>query len=153
MAWRRIGDKPLSEPNISWPDSLTHINGTRGRWVKFYPWTLRLQVVIAKFKITTKCLLSIIIVSTLSHLTSSWANGGPHAPPMILHEWYHFVQGTLRNHISDVTRKNKLGLTTSFGHFSKWPPQNLRFPIYRKLFHVGSWFGSLNLYFLGQGIR
>ena len=21
-------------------------------------------------------------------------------------EWYHFVQGTLRNHISDATRKN-----------------------------------------------
>ena len=27
-------------------------------------------------------------------------------PQMILHEWYHFVQGTLRNHISDITRKN-----------------------------------------------
>ena len=25
--------------------------------------------------------------------------------PMILNEWYHFIQGTLRNHISDVTRK------------------------------------------------
>ena len=31
--------------------------------------------------------------------------------------WYHFVQGTLMNHISDVTRK-KLELTTTFGHFS-----------------------------------
>ena len=31
MAWRWIGDKPLSE---CWPDSLTHICGTRGRWVK-----------------------------------------------------------------------------------------------------------------------
>ena len=30
MAWRSIGDKPLSEPG---PDSLTHICGTRGRWV------------------------------------------------------------------------------------------------------------------------
>ena len=29
----------------------------------------------------------------------------PPPPPMILREWYHFVQGTLRNHISDVTRK------------------------------------------------
>ena len=45
--------------------------------------------------------------------SSPWANGGPRAsppppppPPMILREWYHFVQGTLRNHISDVTRKN-----------------------------------------------
>ena len=44
----------------------------------------------------------------------------------------------------------KMGLTTSFGHFSKWPPQNLRFPISRKLLRVGSWFGGLNLYFLGQ---
>ena len=32
MAWRRIGDKPLSEPILT--DSLTHICGTRGRWVK-----------------------------------------------------------------------------------------------------------------------
>ena len=39
------------------------------------------------------------------------------------HEWYFFVQGTLRNHISDVTRKKKLGLTTNFGNFSKWPPE------------------------------
>ena len=32
MAWRRIGDKLYL--NRSWPDSLTHICGTRGRWVK-----------------------------------------------------------------------------------------------------------------------
>ena len=38
-------------------------------------------------------------------ITSPRANGGPRAPPMILREWYHFVRGTLRNHISDVTRK------------------------------------------------
>ena len=31
MAWRRIGDKPLSEPMLL--DPLTHICGTRGRWV------------------------------------------------------------------------------------------------------------------------
>ena len=60
--------------------------------------------------------------------------GVPMYPPMILREWHHFVQGTLRKHISDVTRK-KLGLTTNFGHFSKWPPQNMRFPISRKLLH------------------
>ena len=30
MAWRRIGDKPLSETMT--PDSLTHIRGTSGRW-------------------------------------------------------------------------------------------------------------------------
>ena len=46
----------------------------------------------------------------------------------------------------------KIGLTTNFGHFSKWPPQNLRFPISPKLLHVGSWFWGLNLYLLGQGI-
>ena len=73
-------------------------------------------------------------------------------PPMIPHEWHHFVQVTLRNDTSDVTRK-KLGLTTHFDHFSKWPLQNLRFPIARKLLHVGSWFGGLNQYFRGQGIR
>ena len=32
MAWRRIGDKPLSEPMLK--DSLTHICDTKGRWVK-----------------------------------------------------------------------------------------------------------------------
>ena len=31
MAWRRTGDKPLSEPMLI--SSLTHIWGTRGRWV------------------------------------------------------------------------------------------------------------------------
>ena len=72
------------------------------------------------------------------NIYSPWVNGDPPTPhPMILREWYHFVRGTLRNHISDVTRK-KMGLTTNFGHFSKWPPQNLRFPISRKSLHVGS---------------
>ena len=32
MAWRRIGDKPLSEPIPT--DFLTHVCGTRGRWIK-----------------------------------------------------------------------------------------------------------------------
>ena len=32
MPWRRIGDKPLSEPMLT-RFSLTHICGTRGRWV------------------------------------------------------------------------------------------------------------------------
>ena len=53
----------------------------------------------------------------LTMANSPWGNRGPCAPPppppMILREWYHFVQGTLRNHISDVIRK-KLGLTTNF---------------------------------------
>ena len=31
MAWRRIGDKPFLKQ--CWPDSLTHIWGTRGRWL------------------------------------------------------------------------------------------------------------------------
>ena len=35
MAWRRIGDKPLSEPMLT--GSLTHICGTRGRWVNPLP--------------------------------------------------------------------------------------------------------------------
>ena len=35
MAWRRIGDKPLSEPMLT--DSLTHICGTRERWVNALP--------------------------------------------------------------------------------------------------------------------
>ena len=33
-------------------------------------------------------------------------SGVPMHSPMILHVWYHFVQGTLRNHISDVTKKD-----------------------------------------------
>ena len=36
----------------------------------------------------------------------------------------------------------KRGLPNIFSHFSKWPPQNLRFPISRKLLHVGSWIGE-----------
>ena len=38
-------------------------------------------------------------------ISSPWANWGPHAHPMILREWYHFVQGTLRNHITNVIKK------------------------------------------------
>ena len=34
MAWRRIGDKPLSEK--CFPDPLTHICATRERWVNWY---------------------------------------------------------------------------------------------------------------------
>ena len=41
-------------------------------------------------------------------------------PPLILHERCHFLQGTPRNDIRDVARK-KMGLTTIFGHFEKWP--------------------------------
>ena len=40
----------------------------------------------------------------------------PPPPPMILHEWYHFLQWTPRIDIRDVARK-KLGLTALFGHF------------------------------------
>ena len=36
MAWRRIGDKPLSEPMLS--DSLTHICGTRGDEIMAWWW-------------------------------------------------------------------------------------------------------------------
>ena len=84
---------------------------------------------------------------------SPWANGGPRAPPP-----WSSVSGTilfrrLSGIILAMLPEKKLGLTTSFGHFSKWPPHNLRFPISRKLLHVESWFGGLNLYFLGQGIR
>ena len=47
MAWRLIGDKPLSEVNQCLPDSLTHICGTRGRWVNSlnpgrFEWNFRL---------------------------------------------------------------------------------------------------------------
>ena len=33
MAWRWMGDKPLSEPMLT--DSLSYICGTRGRWVNY----------------------------------------------------------------------------------------------------------------------
>ena len=33
MVWCRMGDKPLSEPMLT--DSLTHIRGTKGRWVNW----------------------------------------------------------------------------------------------------------------------
>ena len=63
---------------------------------------------------------------------SPWANGGPraHPPLMILREWYHFVQGSLRNHISDVTRKknwDSLPILAIFqnGHLKIWDFQYL----------------------------
>ena len=94
------------------------------------------------------------------NLFSPWANGGPHAPPPPPPPppLWSSASGTillrgLSGIILAMLPGKKLGLTTNFGHFSKWPPQNLRFPISRKLLHVGSWFGGLNLYFLGQGIR
>ena len=62
------------------------------------------------------------VEATLWHLKPLYIvrelTGVPVHPPMILREWYHFVQGTLRNHICYVTRK-KLGLTTNFSHFFK----------------------------------
>ena len=39
MAWRRPGDKPLSEPMMG--NSLTHICVTRPQWVKFYMQSLK----------------------------------------------------------------------------------------------------------------
>ena len=59
-----------------------------------------------------------------TYVYSPWATGDPHAPP------------------PHPPPLKKLGLTTNFG-------QILRFPISRKLLHVGSWFWCLNLYFLG----
>ena len=48
-----------------------------------------------------------IAVSKLpfSNMASNWLAENCPPPPLILCEWYHFVQGTLRNHISDVTIK------------------------------------------------
>ena len=66
------------------------------------------------------------------------------------HEWYFFVQGTLRNHISDVTRKKNWDSLLISAIFQNG---HLRFLISRKLHHVGSWFAGLNLYFLDQGFR
>ena len=38
MAWRRIGDKPLSEPMLTWfTDAYRWHYGDWGRWVKAYP--------------------------------------------------------------------------------------------------------------------
>ena len=72
-----------------------------------------------------------------------------HPSPIILREWYHFVQGTLRNHISDVTRKKWDSLLVSAifqnGRRKIWDFQ-----------HLGNYFmqdhdlGGLNLYFLGH---
>ena len=109
-----------------------------------YSWYLMFAIIFAIDHIVYDCCINTCIVHELT--------GVPVHPPMILHEWYHFARETLGNHISDVTRK-KLGLTTHFGHFSKWPPRNQRIPISRVLLHIGSWFKSLNIYLLGQGIK
>ena len=42
MAWRRPGDKPLSEPMVV--SLLTHICVTRSQWVNAGPWVLSLTV-------------------------------------------------------------------------------------------------------------
>ena len=47
MAWRRPGDKPLSEPMmISLP---THICVTRPQWVKIPPWLLPTKLILVPF--------------------------------------------------------------------------------------------------------
>ena len=90
---------------------------------------------------------------------SPWANGGPRATPHPHpHPPWSSVSGTIlfrgpSEIILAMLPPKKLVLTTNFDHFSKWPPQNLRFPISQKLLHVGSCFLGQNLYFLGQGIR
>ena len=72
---------------------------------------------------------------------SPWANGGPFATP------WSSISGTIlfrgpSGIILAMLPEKKMGLTTNFGHFPKWPLQNLRFSISRKLLHVGSWFGG-----------
>ena len=44
MAWRRIGDRPLSEPMLT--RSLTHICGTKGRWIKWGKQSKCVQIVV-----------------------------------------------------------------------------------------------------------
>ena len=41
MAWRQTGDKPLPEPLLL--SSLTHICGTRGKWVNIATWSWLLR--------------------------------------------------------------------------------------------------------------
>ena len=126
--------------NNVWLPTQIHIGG----WWKFWLLTLASHVSVEGW-FYPRC------EHAFFNAFSPWANAPP-PPPMILREWYHFVHGPSGIILAMLPEK-KLGLTTNFGHFSKWPPQNLRFPISRKLLRVGSWFGGLNLYFLGQGIR
>ena len=44
MAWRRSGDKPLSEPMMA--SLLTHICVTRPQWVKVMTWPVRCQAIV-----------------------------------------------------------------------------------------------------------
>ena len=57
MAWRRIGDKPLSEPML--PDSLTHVCGIRGRGLRWVNGFSRL-VEIGGFSLIAGVLESIV---------------------------------------------------------------------------------------------
>ena len=75
---------------------------------------------------------------------SLWAIRDPHhAPPTMI--WssksgiilFKGLSGTILAMLPE-----KMGQATNFGHFSKWPPQNLRFPLSRKFIQVGSWFGG-----------
>ena len=51
MAWRRTGDKPLSEPML--PSSQTHICGTRGRWITHLDASCRTKLLKVKKNLVT----------------------------------------------------------------------------------------------------
>ena len=64
MAWRRPGDKPLSEPMmISW---LTHICVTRPQWVKTSETTVVIFLYKSLFRISTK-------KTSMLHITDPWS--------------------------------------------------------------------------------
>ena len=78
MAWRRLGDKPLSEPVMT--SLLTHVCVTRPQWVHIFPYNLfrskwfgfKFRICVAKFvlraTVATYILISKRYPSHVSHV-------------------------------------------------------------------------------------
>ena len=75
MAWRRPGDKPLSEPMMV--RSLTHICVTQPQWVKKEPEIETLQNQFSKFKSRVLFFQKKLSYNIYNHITSSWYYAGP----------------------------------------------------------------------------
>ena len=66
LAWRRTGDKPLSEPMMA--RLLTHICVTRPQWVKWFTWIYNMEVSMnEKFCIFVKILLKLVPRSRIAN--------------------------------------------------------------------------------------
>ena len=68
MAWRRPGDKPLSEPMLV--TSLTHIYVTRPQWVKYFEYVFFDQI--TSLKMAEEISRNLTALHELTQLCASW---------------------------------------------------------------------------------